>query len=131
MLQPSLAGNARISVIATLNPDPSAIVESTSTLLFAQRIKKVQVIFVLESAISQYIYIYINTEPTLSNSSTHRRKRWSIPTPSSNATGKRLKNCVPSYLSAKPRLLHGGDFLLKRLVFHSFNSIHIAEIKSS
>jgi len=29
-------------VICTINPDPSAVTESTSTLLFAQRIKKVQ-----------------------------------------------------------------------------------------
>jgi centromeric protein E len=42
MLQPSLSGDARISVICTLNPDASAVAESTSTLLFAQRIKKVQ-----------------------------------------------------------------------------------------
>jgi centromeric protein E len=42
MLQPSLSGDARISVICTLNPDVSAVAESTSTLLFAQRIKKVQ-----------------------------------------------------------------------------------------
>ncbi|TFY63510.1 hypothetical protein EVJ58_g3221 [Rhodofomes roseus] len=42
MLQPSLSGNARISVICTINPDTGAIAESTSTLLFAQRIKKVQ-----------------------------------------------------------------------------------------
>ena len=42
MLQPSLSGNARISVICTINPDTSAVTESTSTLLFAQRIKKVQ-----------------------------------------------------------------------------------------
>jgi centromeric protein E len=42
MLQPSLSGDARISVICTLNPDVSAVTESTSTLLFAQRIKKVQ-----------------------------------------------------------------------------------------
>ncbi|TFK93067.1 kinesin-domain-containing protein [Polyporus arcularius HHB13444] len=42
MLQPSLSGNARISVICTINPDASAVAESTSTLLFAQRIKKVQ-----------------------------------------------------------------------------------------
>ncbi|KAF8585087.1 kinesin-domain-containing protein [Ramaria rubella] len=41
ILQPSLSGDARISVICTLNPDPSAIAESTSTLLFAQRVKKV------------------------------------------------------------------------------------------
>ncbi|THH11130.1 hypothetical protein EW146_g8152 [Bondarzewia mesenterica] len=40
MLQPSLSGNARISVICTLNPDTSAVAESNSTLLFAQRIKK-------------------------------------------------------------------------------------------
>jgi centromeric protein E len=42
MLQPSLSGDARISVICTLNPDVGAVAESTSTLLFAQRIKKVQ-----------------------------------------------------------------------------------------
>lgn len=42
MLQPSLAGNARISVICTINPDTNAVTETTSTLLFAQRIKKVQ-----------------------------------------------------------------------------------------
>ena len=43
MLQPSLSGNARISVVCAINADVSAIVESTSTLQFAQRIKKVQV----------------------------------------------------------------------------------------
>ena len=42
MLQPSLSGDARISVICTINPSKEAITESTSTLLFAQRIKKVQ-----------------------------------------------------------------------------------------
>ncbi|KAI0310930.1 P-loop containing nucleoside triphosphate hydrolase protein [Amylostereum chailletii] len=42
MLQPSLSGDARISVICTINPDTNAVAESTSTLLFAQRIKKVQ-----------------------------------------------------------------------------------------
>jgi centromeric protein E len=41
MLQPSLSGDARISVICTLNPDANAIPESNNTLLFAQRIKKV------------------------------------------------------------------------------------------
>ncbi|KAG9119829.1 Kinesin-like protein kip2 [Ceratobasidium sp. 392] len=41
MLQPSLSGDARISVICTLNPHPSAIGESTSTLQFAARVKKV------------------------------------------------------------------------------------------
>lgn len=42
MLQPSLSGDARISVVCTINPSKDAIGESTSTLLFAQRIKKVQ-----------------------------------------------------------------------------------------
>ncbi|KAI0088303.1 P-loop containing nucleoside triphosphate hydrolase protein [Irpex rosettiformis] len=42
MLQPSLSGDARISVICTINPSKDAVVESTSTLLFAQRIKRVQ-----------------------------------------------------------------------------------------
>ena len=42
MLQPSLSGNARISVVCTLNPDTSAIGESMSTLLFAKRIKNVK-----------------------------------------------------------------------------------------
>ena len=42
MLQPSLSGNARMPAICTINPDTSAIAESTSTLQFAQRIKKVQ-----------------------------------------------------------------------------------------
>ncbi|KZP05805.1 P-loop containing nucleoside triphosphate hydrolase protein [Athelia psychrophila] len=40
LLQPSLSGNTRISVIASLNPSPSAITESTSTLLFTWRIKR-------------------------------------------------------------------------------------------
>lgn len=42
LLQPSLSGDARISVICTINPDANAVAESTSTLLFAQRIKRVQ-----------------------------------------------------------------------------------------
>lgn len=42
MLQPSLSGDARISVICTINPEPGAATESTNTLLFAQRIKRVQ-----------------------------------------------------------------------------------------
>ncbi|KAF9012655.1 P-loop containing nucleoside triphosphate hydrolase protein [Cyathus striatus] len=41
ILQPSLSGNARISVIRTINPDTSAVTESTSTLLFAKRVKGV------------------------------------------------------------------------------------------
>lgn len=43
MLQPSLSGNARISVICTINPEANAVAETTSTLLFAQRVKRVQV----------------------------------------------------------------------------------------
>lgn len=43
MLQPSLSGNARISVICTINPEINAVAETTSTLLFAQRVKRVQV----------------------------------------------------------------------------------------
>jgi centromeric protein E len=42
MMQPSLSGNPCISVICTFNPDPSAVAESTSMLLFAQCIKWVQ-----------------------------------------------------------------------------------------
>lgn len=42
MLQPSLSGDARISVICTINPSKESLTESTSTLLFAQRIKRVQ-----------------------------------------------------------------------------------------
>ncbi|KAF9445112.1 kinesin-like protein [Macrolepiota fuliginosa MF-IS2] len=42
MLQPSLSGNARISVICTINPDTGAVGESMSTLQFAKRIKNVQ-----------------------------------------------------------------------------------------
>ncbi|KAL4073263.1 P-loop containing nucleoside triphosphate hydrolase protein [Scleroderma yunnanense] len=42
LLQPSLSGDARISVVCTINPDVSAVTESTSTLGFAARIKRVQ-----------------------------------------------------------------------------------------
>ncbi|KXN83381.1 Kinesin-related protein 11 [Leucoagaricus sp. SymC.cos] len=42
MLQPSLSGNARISVVCTINLDPGAVGESMSTLQFAKRIKNVQ-----------------------------------------------------------------------------------------
>ncbi|KAJ7095854.1 kinesin-like protein [Mycena belliarum] len=41
ILQPSLGGNARISVVCTINPDPGAVSESMSTLQFARRIKGV------------------------------------------------------------------------------------------
>lgn len=42
LLQPSLSGDARISVVCTMNPDAQAVTESTSTLQFASRIKRVQ-----------------------------------------------------------------------------------------
>ncbi|KAJ8073923.1 Kinesin-like protein kip2 [Marasmius tenuissimus] len=42
MLQPSLSGNARISVICTINPEAGAVAESTSTLGFAKRVKGVK-----------------------------------------------------------------------------------------
>ena len=41
ILQPSLSGEARVSVICTINPSPLAVQESTTTLKFAQRVKKV------------------------------------------------------------------------------------------
>ncbi|KAG8915522.1 Kinesin-like protein kip2 [Tulasnella sp. 408] len=43
LLQPSLSGNARISVVCTLNPSPASVPESTSTLQFASRVKRVHV----------------------------------------------------------------------------------------
>lgn len=41
LLQPSLSGDAKISVICTINPSQSAIAESQSTLAFAAGIKRV------------------------------------------------------------------------------------------
>ncbi|KAJ8291684.1 Protein kinase domain-containing protein ppk32 [Rhodotorula toruloides] len=41
ILQPSLSGDARVAVIATMNPSPAAIEETKSTLRFAQRVKRV------------------------------------------------------------------------------------------
>ncbi|KAI5477372.1 centromeric protein E [Pseudohyphozyma bogoriensis] len=41
ILQPSLSGDARVAVIATMNPSPSAVEETKSTLKFATRVKKV------------------------------------------------------------------------------------------
>jgi centromeric protein E len=59
MLQPSLSGDARISVICTINPSKEAIAESTSTLLFAQRIKRVQVSVESAKYLSRDIVTYI------------------------------------------------------------------------
>ncbi len=41
LLQPSLSGDARISVICTINPSHSAVTESQSTLGFAAGVKRV------------------------------------------------------------------------------------------
>ena len=42
LLQPSLSGNARISVVCAINTDEGAVAETMSTLLFAKRIKEVK-----------------------------------------------------------------------------------------
>lgn len=70
LLQPSLSGNARISVICTINPDPTAIGESTSTLLFAKRIKSVKVTYAFRCFV-------VTTTLTwgFTYSSTHKRRR--------------------------------------------------------
>ncbi|KWU42893.1 P-loop containing nucleoside triphosphate hydrolase protein, partial [Rhodotorula sp. JG-1b] len=41
ILQPSLSGDARVVVIATINPSAAMVEETKSTLRFAQRVKKV------------------------------------------------------------------------------------------
>ncbi|KAK4051605.1 Kinesin-like protein kip2 [Microbotryomycetes sp. JL201] len=51
ILQPSLSGDARVAVIATINPSPSAVEESKSTLKFATRVKKVQLKAVVNEVI--------------------------------------------------------------------------------
>jgi centromeric protein E len=56
MLQPSLSGNARISVVCTINPDASAVAESMSTLQFARRIKGVHVRSCLFLSLVRMIY---------------------------------------------------------------------------
>lgn len=43
ILQPSLAGTAKVAVICTFNPASNFIEESKSTLKFATRVKKVTV----------------------------------------------------------------------------------------
>ncbi|ORY76276.1 P-loop containing nucleoside triphosphate hydrolase protein [Leucosporidium creatinivorum] len=51
ILQPSLAGDARVAVIATMNPSPAAVEETKSTLKFATRIKKV----VLKAVVNEVV----------------------------------------------------------------------------
>ncbi|KAJ3379042.1 NADH-ubiquinone oxidoreductase chain 1 [Entophlyctis sp. JEL0112] len=43
ILQSSLSGNARVSVIATVSPTTATVEETSNTLKFAERIKKVQI----------------------------------------------------------------------------------------
>jgi centromeric protein E len=61
MLQPSLSGNARISVICTINPDAGAVSESMSTLLFAKRIKSVQVSPSNQTSVRHWILIFFSS----------------------------------------------------------------------
>lgn len=86
MLQPSLSGDARISVICTINPDKDAVGESTSTLLFAQRIKKVQV------SCSAFLVSQLCMKPMIVRCSfvPRRRKSW-IRTLCLKDTGRRSR----------------------------------------
>jgi len=51
-MAPSLAGNGRISIICTINPEVSAVAGSTNTLQFAQRTKRalVRCVYLHDSA---------------------------------------------------------------------------------
>lgn len=51
ILQPSLSGEARVAVVATVNPSPAAVGESQSTLKFATRVKKV----VLKAVVNEVV----------------------------------------------------------------------------
>ena len=57
LLQSNLSGNGLVSVIATLNPSMTAISESTSTLKFAQRVKKVTLKAVVHEVIDDKMLI--------------------------------------------------------------------------
>lgn len=96
MLQPSLSGNARISVICTINPDPGAVGESMSTLQFAKRIKSVQVRF-------DAIAILCMADGSLHLSSTPRRERSLTQMHSSSAIGRRLRTLKGGWLSVKQK----------------------------
>lgn len=58
ILQPSLAGDARVAVIATMNPSPTAIEETKSTLKFAQRVKKVTLKAVVNEIVDDKALIF-------------------------------------------------------------------------
>jgi centromeric protein E len=73
ILQPSLSGEARVAVICTINPSPVAIQESTSTLKFAQRVKKVTLHAERNEIIGDKALIY-RYEQTVSTSCSLQRQ---------------------------------------------------------
>ena len=83
LLQPSLSGNARISVICTINPEPSAVSESLSTLGFARRIRGVKV-RVQYWSLKWSIYGIASSMPP-------RKRLWTL-TPLSRGTGRRSRS---------------------------------------
>jgi hypothetical protein len=115
MLQPSLSGDARISVVCTINPSKEYIAESTSTLLFAQRIKKVQVrIDICQPLGFSNIHYFC-----FSLSSMHRRKKLLIQTHFSNDTERKSKNSSSVLRNANERQKHlktAGCLLVKSVV---------------
>ena len=124
MLQPSLSGNARISVICTINPDPGAVSESMSTLQFAKRIKCVQVKI-------DAMAILCMADDSIQLSSTPRRERLLTQMHSSSAIGRRLRTSKEGWLSVKQK--HQQDrvvFQRRKFVIicsqYMFISIHIS-----
>lgn len=101
MLQPSLSGDARISVICTINPSKEAITESSSTLLFAQRIKRVQVCG------TNKIHYWPHAD-SFRYSFTPTRMKLSTQTHSWNATAKKSKSSRNVLPSVKPTLRQGN-----------------------
>lgn len=105
MLQPSLSGNARISVICTINPDPGAVGESMSTLQFAKRIKSVQVRI-------DAIVVLCMADGSMHLSSTPRRERSLTQMHSSNAIERRSRTSKEGWLSVKQ--MHQQDHVVFR-----------------
>ena len=95
LLQPSLSGNARISVICTINPVPTAVAETTSTLLFAQRVKRVQV----RHLAIQRFFTQINVPPY---SLMPRRGKSLTPMLCLNSIGRRSKISSGNLRSVRP-----------------------------
>lgn len=58
ILQPSLSGEARVAVVATVNPSPAAVGESQSTLKFAARVKKVMLKAVVNEVVDDKALIF-------------------------------------------------------------------------